>query len=69
MEKIGHMLKPHVPKFRPDLFTRLKDIAEKQVPATLKLIVGKCLLKLWGIGQIRPPPLLKRPVRKRSEEF
>ena len=37
-EKIGHMLKPLVPKFRPDLFTRLKDIAEKQVPVKLKPI-------------------------------
>ena len=34
------MLKILVPKFRPDLSTRLKDIAEKQVPAKLKPIVG-----------------------------
>ena len=34
------MLKPLVPKFRPDLFVRLKDIAEKQIPAKLKPIVG-----------------------------
>ena len=38
-EKLGHMLKPLVPKFRPDLRVRLKDIAEKQVPARLKPIV------------------------------
>ena len=31
-EKWGHLLKPFVPKFRPDLSARLKDIAEKQVP-------------------------------------
>ena len=28
-----------VPKFRPDLLARLKDITEKQVPAKLKRIV------------------------------
>ena len=33
------MLKPVVPKLRPDLSVRLKDIAEKQVPAKLKPIV------------------------------
>ena len=33
------MLKPLVPKFRPELFVRLKDISEDQVPATLKPIV------------------------------
>ena len=35
------MLKHFVPKFRPDLSARLKDIAVKQVPAKLKPIVGK----------------------------
>ena len=39
-EKLGHMLKSPVPKFRPDLSARLKDIAEKQVPVKLKPIVG-----------------------------
>ena len=39
-EKLGHILKPLVPKFRPDLVARLRDIAEKQVPANLKPIVG-----------------------------
>ena len=39
-EKIDHILKPLVPKFRPDLLARLKDTAEKQVPAKLKPIVG-----------------------------
>ena len=33
------MLKPLVPKFRSDISPRLKDIAEKQVPAKLKPIV------------------------------
>ena len=28
-----------MPKFRSDLFARFRDIAEKQVPANLKLIV------------------------------
>ena len=35
------MLKPLVPKFRPNLSARLKDIAQKQVPAKLKPIVSK----------------------------
>ena len=35
-EKLGHWLKPLVPKFRPDIF---RDIAEKQGPAKLKPIV------------------------------
>ena len=34
------MPKPPVPKFRTDLFDRLKDIAETQVPANRKPIVG-----------------------------
>ena len=34
------MLKPTVPKLSPDLSARLKYIAEKQVPAELKPIVG-----------------------------
>ena len=34
------MLKPLVPKFRPGLSVQLEDIAEKQVPAKLKPIVG-----------------------------
>ena len=37
-EKLGHILKPLVPTFCPDLFARLRDIAEKQVPANLKPI-------------------------------
>ena len=39
-DKLGHMLKLLVPKFRPDLFARLRDRAEKQMPAKLKPIVG-----------------------------
>ena len=38
-EKLIPMLKRLVLKFRPDLSSRLKDIAEKQAPAKLKLIV------------------------------
>ena len=36
------MLKPVVPKFCPDLCSRLKDIAEKQVPTKLEQIVHSC---------------------------
>ena len=32
------MLEPFVPKFRPDLYVRLKDIAEKQVPAKAEIV-------------------------------
>ena len=43
-EKLGHILKPLVPKFRSDLSVRLRDIAEKQVPAKLKSMIvnGTC---------------------------
>ena len=34
------MLKPLVPKFRSDPSAHLRDIAEKQVPAKMKPIVG-----------------------------
>ena len=40
-EKLGHMLKPLVPKFRFDLSVHLRDIAEKQFPAKLKPIVAE----------------------------
>ena len=30
MKKLGHILKPLVPKFCPDLSDRLKDITEKK---------------------------------------
>ena len=39
-EKLGHMLKPLVPKFLFDPSFRSRHIAEKQVPAKLKPIVG-----------------------------
>ena len=32
LQKIGRILKPVVPKFRPDLSVRLRDIAEKTGP-------------------------------------
>ena len=38
-EKLGHMLKPLVGKFRLDLSVPSKDNAEKQVPAKLNPIV------------------------------
>ena len=37
---VARILKPRVPKFRPDLSVWLKDIAEKQVPSKLTPIVG-----------------------------
>ena len=42
------MLKPLAPKFRSDLYVRLGDIAEKQVPAKLKPIVVTFLRKNTG---------------------
>ena len=42
-EKLGHMVKPLAPNFRSDLSVRLRDIAEKQVSAKLKPIVGSVL--------------------------
>ena len=45
-EKLGHMLKPLVPKFRLDLSVRLKDIAENMVPAKLKPI--ESVVKISG---------------------
>ena len=39
-ETLGRMLKPLLPKFRPDLSICLKDFVEKQVSAKLKPIVG-----------------------------
>ena len=38
--KLGHMLKPLVPKFCSDLSARLRDIAEEQVPAKQRPMVG-----------------------------
>ena len=35
-EKLGRMLKPPVLKFRSEISVRLRDIAEKQIPAKLK---------------------------------
>ena len=45
------MLKPIMPNFRHDLYARLKNFAEKQVPVKLKPIVG------WR--QVVNPTLLK----------
>ena len=36
-------MKSLTPKFRLDLSSRLKDIAEKQVPAKLKLILSSAV--------------------------
>ena len=40
-EKIGHILKSLMPKFRSGISVRLRDIAEKQVPVKLKTIVDE----------------------------
>ena len=45
--KLGHMLKPLVSNLRPYLLARLKDIAEKQVPAKLNPIV------VWGSAALK----------------
>ena len=39
-EKLGHMVKPFMPKFLSDLSVRSRDITENQVPTTLKPMVG-----------------------------
>ena len=39
-EKLSHMLKLLVPKFLSDLFVRLREISEKQIPTKLKPIVN-----------------------------
>ena len=41
------MLKPRVPMFRCDLSVRLRDTAEKQVPAKLKPIGGCSQWEFW----------------------
>ena len=40
-EKLGHMLKTPMSKFRSGLSIRLRDITEKQVPAKLEPIEGR----------------------------
>ena len=42
------MLKPLVPRFRPDLSAPLKTIADKQVPAELKPIVAQHSVPSWS---------------------
>ena len=51
-EKLGRMLKTHMSKFCSDLSVRLRDIAEKQVPAKLKPIVGHTTLIGYAVGCI-----------------
>ena len=53
------MFKPLMPKFRPDPSARLKDIAEKQVPAKLKLIVVQRVL--WILYSRCPLHIIKVP--------
>ena len=58
-EKSPYMFKALVPKLPPDLSVRLKDVAEKQVPALLKPIVAMTeyyeIGFLVGSGRRRPP--------------
>ena len=58
-EKLGHMLKPLVPKFYSDLYIRLRDIADKQASAKLKpievcprsdVIISALLFVCFGIS-------------------
>ena len=44
MKKIGHMLKPLLSKFCPDLSSRSKGVSEKQVLAKLKPLVVEVLI-------------------------
>ena len=46
------MLKPLVSMFRLDLSARLKGIAEKQVPAKLKPIVGSITCTVYAISRL-----------------
>ena len=59
--KLGHMLKPLVPRFRPDLSVRLRDIAEKQVPAKMKPIVGGISLCRTDRDSGRSGPAGRKP--------
>ena len=52
-EKVRHILKLLLPKFRSDLSIRLRNITEKRVPAKLKPIVGK---HMSSIKPVPPPP-------------
>ena len=47
------MLKPLVPKLCSDLFVRLRDIAEKRVPAKLKPMAGLVARDLCGAHPAR----------------
>ena len=68
-EKLGHMLKPLVSKFRSDLSVYLKDIAEKLVPAKLKPLVeatnsiGTCAAQRY-CGNVA-----RRDYRRRAERL
>ena len=50
--KNNSQLKPVVPTFRPDLSVRLKDRAEKQVPAKLKPMVGHGSIRMHQNGLV-----------------
>ena len=62
-EKLGHILKPVMPKFRPDLPARLGYIAKKHVPATLKPIVNALKISIYY------PVYLKRPKYASSDWY
>ena len=64
-EKLGHILKPIVPKFRRDLSIRLKDIAEKQVLTKLKPIV----VQINSVSDVRNAYTLQRYVVQQLTSF
>ena len=47
-EKLGHMLRLVVPKFRSNLFVHLRDIAEKPIPETIVV----CRLSRGSYSQV-----------------
>ena len=52
LQKIGCKLKPVVSKFRAHLSARLNDITEKQIPAKLKPIAVKGIIRPFELGEI-----------------
>ena len=65
-EKLGHMLKHLVPKFRPDLSARIKYIAEKRVPAKLKPILVQPSTAQPSPAQGNPAQVKSRPAQPSS---
>ena len=67
-EKLGHIPKPHVPKFRPDLSARLRDIAEKETGPQDAETDSSCMYgRLWIEGFV-PFPLCPDHYQRRSAQ-